>query len=880
MLAVLASSLVILAPVIWLYPETAIGADTYGHLQRAHFLGENLRTYGLLEGLAQSAWMPDWYLGDPTGVYYPPLTTWLLGPLTALLGDAELAFRVLVTLLLLGFAGSLFHIGARWGQSSSWAIAGALIALTSPYVMRTFFIEGNLARGVALVFLPWLLWNTERILREREISSIFTMLALLWGLCILAHPMQAAIFAILMGVYVLLRLLTNIFVPLRRAVLALLPIFLGAGMVAGYLLPAYSGAELAHVPNLPETKVDQFALPLEALLPLNTPAGFVSVGVVALVLGAYLMFSEVREYHRALLGSALLMILLSLGQKSGVYQLLPFGQLFLPERFVLAGVVPLALIFATVAPSFRKPRFVLLCLVLIIALDALPAWRTLANQPSTTEEQALGELLATQPLAGRVAPLVDPSPSAAHIFFSSATTDRPSTAGWALENTPQQFTVRRLLRGLEGAPAYVERVLALWDVGHVVTNQPAPLPLESFRPVASSGRYRLLARQQRPALAQVLPPGRMLILGENPTEWLFAFPFASEGHSPDPTRYSDLYLAHFSAIGMTRVPSVNAVEQALGDWVAAGGTLIIDLSGAEQLYQQGFSLFGVRAIPFTLEGDYRPRVAPGLAGDVPTRLRFSTPEGPAVGATYYDAAQDLITVQEDGQTYSLLSHQPVGAGQVYFVGFNLIPLLAEQHAAGAAPLVDALLEDVRVDRALRLPTFPMALKADRAAELHFAYEAEAPTSVVLSMTYFPRWRARLDGQPLTIENHEHLMLLHLPAGTHEVQLRYAPFGSSPARAALALSGVFLLLTAGSAWLLQRYPMLSYADRNMILRTGCRLKPNCKSRQTQNLPPVRPVASAWPGCKPPTPAPIPLACWSAPSAALASRTRRSPIWKTA
>src|ERR1700694_5313100 len=85
-LVVVISALLITAP-IWGIGDPW-GSDSWGHLQQATFIGQTLRQYGLLEGLRQSAWMPDWYLGTPTYVYYPPLSPFILGVLTAVLGDA------------------------------------------------------------------------------------------------------------------------------------------------------------------------------------------------------------------------------------------------------------------------------------------------------------------------------------------------------------------------------------------------------------------------------------------------------------------------------------------------------------------------------------------------------------------------------------------------------------------------------------------------------------------------------------------------------------------------------------------------------------------------------------------------------------------------
>jgi uncharacterized membrane protein len=217
LIIVLVGTLVVIFP-IWL-PGYPWGSDTWGHLQTAAHVGESIRQYGLIDGLfQQSQWMSDWYMGHPVYVYYPPLSLMLLGPLTALVGDVFAAYRIFVTVILLGLSASVFWIGLRWGQNPWLAMIGALLAVLTPYTLHTIFAEGNLGRALALVLLPWLLWFTERLLRERVSYLFFTVLALLWALTILAHVMQAVIFAYALAIYVVLRSLNNIYIPLRRGI--------------------------------------------------------------------------------------------------------------------------------------------------------------------------------------------------------------------------------------------------------------------------------------------------------------------------------------------------------------------------------------------------------------------------------------------------------------------------------------------------------------------------------------------------------------------------------------------------------------------------------------------------------------------------------------
>lgn len=812
-------TLVILLP-MW-GPGYPLRNDSWGHVQRAAMIGDNLRQFGLLEGINRSAWMPAWYMGTPTNVYYPPLSTWVLGLLSALVSDPFVAFRLFVTGTLLALGLSVYVIGMRWGQSRWLAAIGAIMAVTAPYTLRTIFVEGNLGRALSVVLLPWLIWHTERLLSERDAHFPFLWLTGLMALSITAHVMQATIFALLIGTYIVLRALREITIPLRRTLLALLPIGFGLMAAAIYWLPAYSYVELTNVPYLPTAKIDLFVIRPENLIPNFGDFETINVGAAIIVVALVIVLRQGSTYHLALAAVSGMAILLAFGPPSGVYYLLPLNQSLLPERFLNASAVLLPMIVATAHRGLWKQRYMLPALAIVLLVDSAPAWGAIAMRQAPPEEQAVAQLLAERPQPGRVVDLTLPVQTSSQIYLNSVVGAHENVLGWQLENTSHHPGLRRLLNAFEVAPDYLARLLSLWQADYVVgafpgLDDPAVQSVRQqlgFEEVSTFESLALWERVEPAAFVQALGDNRMLIIGDNATDWLYTFPFATEGFSPDPADYDPAYLDHFSVIGLTRLPENVNIDAALGDWVRAGGTLILDLSGMGDIYGRGYSLFDVQALPMAVSGAYPVAAAAGVVDDLPRLITFPASEGYWVGATYYDLDVTLASLLDGDQAYPLLGYQNEGQGRVWFVGFNLIYLLRQQeNIAAVDSLVDLMLAGVHLDRTLSLDGIP-ATDLDRASTaVRFTYRSDVDRSAVLSMTYFPRWKATIDGTPVPIRNHEHLMLIDLPAGTHTVELAYHPFGTPIALLGVLVSGTALAFTVLAALFLKLNPVVATTTR--------------------------------------------------------------------
>ena len=95
--------------------------------------------------------------------------------------------------------------------------------------------------------------------------------------------------------------------------------------------------------------------------------------------------------------------------------------------------------------------------------------------------------------------------------------------------------------------------------------------------------------------------------------------------------------------------------------------------------------------------------------------------------------------------------------------------------------------------------------------LSFNYTLDHDQDVILSQTYFPRWKAYLDGQPIIIENHQHLIAFDLPAGQHHLEPIYEPY-STVSMVAFAVSRLGIIAIIGMWIVLRKEAVLTVQDR--------------------------------------------------------------------
>lgn len=121
--------------------------------------------------------------------------------------------------------------------------------------------------------------------------------------------------------------------------------------------------------------------------------------------------------------------------------------------------------------------------------------------------------------------------------------------------------------------------------------------------------------------------------------------------------------------------------------------------------------------------------------------------------------------------------------------------------AGSVAYVDGSFPDLSKNPPTIRPDY-VRVRAWNEREILIDSESEAPGLLVITSTYYPGWRATLDGQPVQLLLcNKAFCGVKLPSGKHRVHLSYHPTGLA---AGLSLTGVGVLL-CGLASVLPRVP---------------------------------------------------------------------------
>ncbi|MGB7519635.1 MAG: hypothetical protein WA896_08390 [Spirulinaceae cyanobacterium] len=131
--------------------------------------------------------------GNATFAFYPPICMVAtlpfrflgLGLAGSLIGSMALA---------IGFLGWGLYTYARYFYPLSIAATVAGVGMLSPYFMVDIYERGAIAEVWGITTLPWILWASQRLVKQPKNSQNILLLAFIYGLLILSHLPTLLIF--------------------------------------------------------------------------------------------------------------------------------------------------------------------------------------------------------------------------------------------------------------------------------------------------------------------------------------------------------------------------------------------------------------------------------------------------------------------------------------------------------------------------------------------------------------------------------------------------------------------------------------------------------------------------------------------------------------
>ena len=190
------------------------------------------------------AWSPDFYFGygSPLFQFYSPLAYYLTE--IPVLAGLDFPTALKVAQLVALFASGLAMYRLAVTHLSGWAAClGGVLYMVAPYRLVDIFVRHALAEHCAFIWLPLIIWGTERYLSQKSRAGLITGLLATAGL-ILTHNVMA-----LIGLPVCVAAGWVLGGPTRGVAnfaTAGVPALLGTGLATFFWWPAISGRPLTH----------------------------------------------------------------------------------------------------------------------------------------------------------------------------------------------------------------------------------------------------------------------------------------------------------------------------------------------------------------------------------------------------------------------------------------------------------------------------------------------------------------------------------------------------------------------------------------------------------------------------------------------------------
>ncbi len=810
-LFLVAGALVIMWPILH-SPGLAPGADTGSHVYIAQFIVEQARKLGHLPHI-----IPYWYCNWEVLHNSPRITPLVMAALYYFIEDPEKLSRVtqLVFLAILALV-TYFTFLRRF----SWfnALLGALLfAFSQTILIDLSWIGGSYPRILAVTALPpaFLLFNN--LLEEKRPRLNIVLLVLVLSFALLTHALVGLMIILMLSVYGLIRELIDRKIRGVGFFMALVGVFLTGLFCAFYIVPFL--LEKTGWTSLPP-EIPGASLTWEIIISREGRL----LGPLLLV---FLIFKRRKTpLEMALLYTIIFAFVFSFGDAGYLYRI--FRPLniypFVASFFYNFGIS--YLVISTF--DFNKIRWwgKVLAGLLLAGVVSYQLWAGYTQSKAWAGFKAhyyrmpqtmkiLAEI-KNIPSDGRMMPMRYPFPD--YTIWWAPIFGIPMVEGWYYSTTPQGKHIAWIYDAIHyGFAEYGVRRLRQLNVRFFLANSYfykgnnqeqfmkflTALEEDGFREVAHSVApskeeiYHHLFYKDTPSSYFFPLEEKILVVGRSAPIATTIIPGAIQGGSEFLDDYDEEILAHFNGLVLAGFKYHNRgrAEELVKNFVRQGGKVVIDLYQAEGSRLEDVPTFlGVTGQRQIATGDIPVETTPN--GLVPPKLLPTAFPKPGELNLYemsknFNVALERRPVKEwryveylnldhqlvarkasdNGGLYGLIGYKIVAGQPVWFVGPNYFYHTFLTHSQKQLALLQFMLGK-KTGISESAPGVQIQVIANEAEYKKISYTSPTSLALLVSYTHSPHWRAYLDGQPIKIYNLEDLMVVAVPAGQHQLQLRY------------------------------------------------------------------------------------------------------------
>ena len=790
------------------YPMTI---DGMGHLTKIQYIADCLRE------LKWPAWFPYWYNGSTVTQYYPPLSYYLLVPVQLIFNNIMITFKFFGFFSLLVGSIGVWRICRRFIGPWVGIWAGAIYAI-DPLLTYSLFFHGVVAQGPIFALSPWFLYFSLLFFKVKSKICWLAVCVFITAL-ILSHAMHAFMVAFIVGLMGLFQFFQRK-INLKIITLWSLAVIFGAALVSFWWAPGVTQWENPGIPYLLSEAVESYTAKISWFtlagrnsewfyyaIPLNV------IAVLTVILSQFLRKRDmirkkrgqgVKSHDLGLFYSMAAGLLLSIFFSFG-YQIPGYKYIPMHENLVAGRILSFSVCLATVISAYfvlfvmkywdqgyRRIAgiIILITCMAFMLVDINPRRILFYSNPCVKQKEDM-ELIPAEESPSENGRFAWVMPVLSDTSYFPMTRKLFMTDGWNIEGTLHNRAIWQHNIAIScGCSNYVVRNLLFWNtrsafVLNSFTRLIDDLASHGFRVLNNDGGKSILynpapssyfLRQERDAI----------VIGKAAINFEMNFPWMARGYSNCLEDYPSGYLAGFKLIYIIepQIKNFNKFQRIVEDLAEAGKMVIVSM-GREETWPL------LDIIPYWETIESYSMLKSCENAEITKEARIGAdPAGQAPVPGNMDEIWALL--QGADRQIPAIGYKEINGHRVYFVGLALGQQLNWADGGQIREILEQLMDLAHPNKSIVPHPFPVLADQWRHDGFSFRYDVQEPTPVLVSVTYTPRWKARLDGKPLLVQNLDNLIYIELPEGEHQVSFHYGMTWVGALGIALSLFSLLLL----------------------------------------------------------------------------------------